>query len=58
MQLKLNLVHLDLHLGNIVLIKNDGEYLPLIHDFGKSRKIDFSKSEKIDLKVSEVNDGT
>jgi len=49
MQLKMNLVHLDLHLGNIVLIKNDGKYLPLIHDFGKSRKIDFSKSEKIDL---------
>ncbi len=49
MQLKLNLVHLDLHLGNIVLIKNDGKYLPLIHDFGKSIKIDFSKSEKIDF---------
>jgi hypothetical protein len=49
MQLKLNLVHSDLHLGNIVLIKNDGKYLPLIHDFGKSRKIDFGKSRNYDL---------
>lgn len=43
-QIKLNLIHLDLHLGNIVLIQENNEYIPIIHDFGKSRKMD-SKSD-------------
>jgi len=39
MSIKLNLLHNDLHLGNILLINDeDYRYIPLIHDFGKSRK--------------------
>lgn len=38
MHAKLNIVHGDLHLGNILI--NNGK--PLIHDFGKSYKSDFS----------------
>jgi hypothetical protein len=37
MQFKLKILHGDLHLGNILIIKSDNEYIPLIHDFGRSR---------------------
>jgi serine/threonine protein kinase len=38
---KLNIVHNDLHLGNILIKGNQGNLVPLIHDFGKSYISDF-----------------
>jgi hypothetical protein len=49
LQIKLNLLHNDLHLGNILMVKDDSSeigYIPVIHDFGKSRKIT-RKGDKI-----------
>ncbi len=46
MTIKLNLLHNDLHLGNILLINDENSeigYIPLIHDFGKSRKLKFNE---------------
>ena len=45
MHVKLNILHNDLHLGNILIIKENGEYIPLIHDFGKSKFFDQKNSE-------------
>lgn len=45
LQIKLNILHNDLHLGNILLIEDkDSEYKYkiLIHDFGKSRRLRFN----------------
>lgn len=44
LQTKLHVVHNDLHLGNILLLESvDSKigYIPLIHDFGKSRYIEY-----------------
>jgi len=46
MIVELNLLHNDLHLGNILLINDTSSeigYLPLIHDFGKSRKLKYNE---------------
>jgi hypothetical protein len=47
LHMKLNILHNDLHLGNILIleeIENDSVIeTPLIHDFGSSEKLDFSK---------------
>jgi len=45
LQIKLNILHNDLHLGNILLICDEDseyEYKILIHDFGKSRRLRFN----------------
>jgi hypothetical protein len=40
MMIHLRILHNDLHLGNIIMIKSlDGNFIPLIHDFGKSRSL-------------------
>ncbi len=46
MYVKLNILHNDLHLGNILLIKENSRYIPLIHDFGKSKEITINKNMK------------
>lgn len=51
MTLKLDLLHQDLHLGNILLINDKNSkngYIPLIHDFGKSRKLKYKKSGELE----------
>lgn len=46
MYVKLNILHNDLHLGNILMIKENSRYIPLIHDFGKSKEITINKNMK------------
>lgn len=43
MHFKLNIFHADLHLGNILVYKLDNNYIPVIHDFGKS--LDYDKNK-------------
>ena len=56
---KLNILHNDLHLGNILILEivniNEDDFsksqlieIPLIHDFGNSRKVNFEKIHKQD----------
>lgn len=49
LQVKLDLLHNDLHLGNILLINDNDSiygYKILIHDFGKSRKLIYEPDSK------------
>ncbi len=44
LHVKLNIVHNDLHLGNILILDSSvpkNKIIPLIHDFGKSRESNF-----------------
>lgn len=45
----INVVHGDLHIANVLLIKQDKEFIPLIFDFGKSFIVDkWTNNERIE----------